>query len=261
MPDARWGLGAVVVDNTIYLIGGGRTNTLTACKYVDTYDPDLYTSWTEVAAHLSGAFGSQWRTEICAANFNTDLANVELVLHTDTGDVQKTYTIDPSTQKSFADVVGDMGIQGKGALEFRSDQPLRMAGRTFNDGGDGTFGQFCAFQPMEAGFFQDDEVYLIGLHQEEGLFRSNVVLANTGIRDALVFIAFVGCDGTPIESLAYPLEPGTFEQIIEPFKELGAPNVGWGYAIAKVIFGAGVRISGSVIDSRTNDATTIVAQR
>ena len=264
MPNARWGLGAAVVDDTIYLIGGGLTSTLGACNYVDTYDPNLYTSWTEVAAHLPGAHGSQWRTDVCAANFTGETANVELVLHADTDDVHQEYTIDPSEQKCFTDVVGNMGIQGKGTLEFRSDQPLYVVGRTFNDSGDGTFGQFCQFQTMDDGFFKGDmEVKLIGLRQEEGLFRTNMTFANTGIREATLLVSLYRCSGELLHTLMVAnLMPGEVQQKLEPFAiEGGEPNLGWGYAQVKVVEGAGVRISASVIDSRTNDATTIVAER
>lgn len=263
MPFQRWGQGLAVVDGTIYQIGGAVfIDYWQQSRYVDAYDPDLYTSWTEVAAHLDGAYASQWRTGICAANFNGETANVELFLHTGTATQALSATIEPTTQKAFHDVVGEMGVDGKGLLQISSDQPLRLAGRTYNDGGNGTFGQFCDFQPMDAGFFTDDQVYLIGLHQKEGFFRTNVVLANTGIRDAFTIIGFVGCDGTSLGSLAITLAPGTVEQIIEPLaNDFGAPNVGWAYAVVKVIYGAGVRVSASVIDSRTNDATTIVAER
>ncbi|MEN8163170.1 MAG: kelch repeat-containing protein [Acidobacteriota bacterium] len=257
LPDARNGMGVAVMEGTTYLIGGWDS------RFVDTYDPDLYTSWTEVAASLPGAFGSQWRTEICAANFNNETANVELVLHTDTGNVHQTYTIDPSVQKSFADVVGDMGITGKGVLEFRSDQPLRMAGRTFNDTGDGTFGQFCHFETMDDGFEAGDlEVWLIGLRQEEGLFRTNLIFANTGIREATMYVSLHRCSGEALTTFIVNLDPGQLDQRLEPFaNEGGEPNLGWGFAKVMVLEGAGIRISTSIIDSRTNDATTIVAER
>ncbi len=264
MPDQRWGLGAAVVDGTVYLIGGGQNATVTASRFVDTYDPNLYTSWTDVAAHLSGAHGSQWQTDLCAANFNNETANVILVLHTDTGAHEHLDTIEATRQKAFQDVVGQMGVDGKGLLRIVSDQPLRMAGRTFNKDGAGTFGQFCDFRTMDDGFFSDDEVWLIGLRQEEGLFRTNLIFANTGLRKATIYIELFRCSGgSPLSTLwVADLMPGEMRQEIEPFAILaGEPNLGWGYAKVTVVEGAGVRISASVIDSRTNDATTIVAER
>ncbi len=262
MPDERFGLGAAVIDDKIFLIGGADKLDYFGSKYVDTYDPNLYTSWTEVAAHLSGASGSQWRTDVCAANLNNDAANVELVLHTDTGNHVHSDIIEPSQQKAFDDVVGQMDIEDKGLLEVSSDQPLRVSGRTFNDGGDGTFGQMSEFRTMDDGLFTLDEAWIVGMRQEEGLFRTNVTVANTGIRRATVLLEFFDGDGAKLGQVVKPLGPGTFDQILEPFAyDVGAPNVGWGFLKVRIFGGAGILVSASVIDSRTNDATTIVAQR
>ncbi len=260
MPDPRLGQGIAVVDGTIYQIGGATFSRYS--DSVDSYDPDLYTVWTEVAAHLSGASGSQWRTDICAANLNNDAASVELVLHTDTGIHVHSDTIEATHQKAFDDVVGEMGIEDKGLLNVSSDQPLRVAGRTFNDGGDGTFGQMTNFRTMDDGLFGTNEAWIVGLRQEEGLFRTNVTVANAGIRSSTVILEFFDCDGTKLGQVVKALGPGTFEQILEPFaNDVGAPNVGLGFLKVRLFGGAGILVSASVIDSRTNDATTIVAQR
>ena len=51
---------------------------------------------------------------------------------------------------------------------------------------------------------------------------------------------------------------GTTVQDLEPFRtRASSPNLGWGYATVEVVSGDGVHTSASVIDSRTNDATTI----
>ncbi len=263
MADQRWGLGAAVVNGEVHLIGGGLTLYLTGSRFVDTYDPNLYTYWTEVAAHLPGAFGSQWRTDMCVANINDEEADLELVLHTDVREFTHSDEIGPRQQKAFEDVVGTMGIEEKGMLEVRSDQFLRMAGRIFSEDDGGTFGQFCDFLTMDEGFFKGDmEVYLVGLRQEEGLFRTNLIFANTGIREATVFVTLHRCSGEALRTFHVSLDPGQLDQRLEVFaNEGGEPNVGWGFARMMVIEGAGVRISASVIDSRTNDATTIVAER
>jgi hypothetical protein len=51
---------------------------------------------------------------------------------------------------------------------------------------------------------------------------------------------------------------GMVVQDIEPFKtRADAPDVGWGFARVLVVSGNGIVTSASVVDSRTNDATTI----
>ena len=265
MPDDRWGLGAAVVDDTIYLIGGGLELLVLGSTYVDAYDPNLYTSWTEVAAHLPGAFGSQWRTDVWAANMEDETANVEIILHTFPPVIYHSLsdTIEAGHQKAFTDVVETMGFEGKAMLSVRSDQPLHGAGRLYSQDDDGTFGQFCDFRYMDDGFAKDDVVYLTGLRQEEGLFRTNLVFANSGIRDAFLMVELFSGTGDPVDTfMVVGLQPAKMEQLVEVFaNEGGQPNIGWGYAKITVFEGAGVRISASVIDSRTNDATTIVAER
>lgn len=266
MPDDRWGLGAAVVDDTIYLIGGGlEPLVLNGSTYVDAYDPDLYTSWTEAAAHLPGAFGSQWRTDIWAANMEDESANVEIILHSLPPMIYHSLsdTIEATQQKAFTDVVGTMEFEGKAMLSVRSDQPLHSAGRLYSQDDDGTFGQLCQFRTMDDGFAKSAVVYLTGLRQEEGLFRTNLLFANSGIREASLMVQLFSGTGDAVATfMVVKVQPGKIDQWVEVFaNEGGQPNVGWGYAKITVLEGAGVRISASVIDSRTNDATTIVAER
>jgi hypothetical protein len=264
MPDPRWGIGAAVVEGRIHLVGGGRSLVLAASHHVDVYDPRQLTYWSDVAAHSPGSFGSQWRTDVCVVNDAFEAAAVEAVLHTDGGDFARSLVVGGGEQKTLQDVVGAMQVQGKGALELRSDRPLRLSGRTYSDGGNGSFGQSCAFQTMDDGFVAFEEAWLVGLRQEEGLFRTNLNFANTGIRIATMAVRLFSCDGTHLCTLPVVLDrPGDSEQIIGAFasEECGAPDLGWGYARVLVVSGAGVRISASVIDSLTNDATTVVGVR
>jgi hypothetical protein len=43
--------------------------------------------------------------------------------------------------------------------------------------------------------------------------------------------------------------------------QVNSPDVGWGFAKVEVIRGSGILCSASVIDSRTNDPTTIPMKR
>ncbi|RLE19544.1 MAG: hypothetical protein DRJ65_20135 [Acidobacteria bacterium] len=262
MPDQRWGLGAAVVDGTVHLIGGGANATFSGSNHVDTYDPDRFTFWTEVVAHLEGAQGSQWRTDLCAHNGNIDQANLEMVLHTRFNEYSHLDEIGPQKQKVFPDIVEHIGVEGKGLFEVWSDQPLLLAGRIYSEDDIGTVGQFCQFQTMEDGFAAGDTGLMVGLRQKEGLFRTNLTLANTGIRQALVVIDLFDCAGKKLCGFHRAVQPATLDQVIEPLaNKCGEPNIGWAFAKVRVAVGAGVRISASVIDSRTNDGTTIVAQR
>ncbi len=51
-------------------------------------------------------------------------------------------------------------------------------------------------------------------------------------------------------------------QDLEPFRtRAGEPDLGWGYATVEVDSGSGVMTSATVIDSKTNDGTTIPMKR
>jgi hypothetical protein len=55
---------------------------------------------------------------------------------------------------------------------------------------------------------------------------------------------------------------GRTVQDLQPFSaRFGQANLGWGYATVTVTSGEGILASASVIDSRTNDATTIAMKR
>ncbi len=160
------------------------------------------------------------------------------------------------------DVVGEMGVTGKGTLEVRSTEPLHISGRTFTDEGTGTFGQFCDLTSSDTGFVKGDEVWMPGLRQQAGRFRTNLTYANTGLWRAPLLVRLYDGDGTLLTSYLVVLQPGELLQDLQPFVErAGVPDVGFAYASVSVGAGHGVMVSASVVDSRTNDATTVAARR
>ncbi|MEE4271153.1 MAG: kelch repeat-containing protein [Thermoanaerobaculales bacterium] len=226
------------------------------------YDPTRFTYWAEVAAHLGGAHGSLWRTDVAAANLGEESADVDLVLHSAETPGTMTASIPEGSQLALADVVGQMGVTGKGLLELSSDQPLRVTGRTFNDDGGVTFGQLCDLRTADGGLREGDTAYVVGLRQEGALFRTNLTFANTGIFPASIQVSLLANDGEPLDEYQLDLEPGASIQELEPFANRGGrPDLGWGFVTVDVLSGSGVMVSGSVIDSQSNDATTVYPKR
>ncbi|MDY6797881.1 MAG: hypothetical protein SVX28_03895, partial [Pseudomonadota bacterium] len=168
-----------------------------------------------------------------------------------------TNMIEAGAQGSFEDLVGTMGVNDKGALEICSDQPLEVVSRTFNESDEGTFGQFLDGTDrggLEAGMTGR----LIGLRQMDGVFRTNLSVTNASTGDAEVEITLYGADGTELTSYTMMVPSGMVVQDIEPFVgRAGAADLGWGFATVEVLSGEGILASASVIDSRTNDATTV----
>ncbi len=229
---------------------GGDANAV-AC------DSD-YVYWTELAARNEGAAGSVWRTDVVAKNNGDSTAILEFNLHTDSMLYTVPGAVDAGSQGVFEDVVDMIGADGqKGALEICSDQPLEMVARIYNVSDDGTFGQFLDGISY-SGMSEGDSGRLYGLRQMAGEFRTNISVTNTGSETAEVEITLYETDGSELLSYELMVGSGMTAQDIEPFRtRAGAPNVGWGFAKVTVIAGDGVITSASVVDSRTNDPTTI----
>ncbi len=221
-----------------------------------------YFYWTEIAAHGAGQAGSVWRTDVTARNASSFLTNVEITLHTETGDHTYPAAIPPSAQAVFEDIVALMGVVDKGALEVCSDMPLRVNSRIYNQGPAGTFGQFMDGYMSSDGLAQGQTAELLGLRQREGEFRTNISVTNTGTAPAVVEVTLYATDATPLHTYSINVGAGIVVQDLEPFSiRAGRPDLGWGYATVRVVNGSGILSSASVIDSRTNDPTTIPMKR
>jgi hypothetical protein len=214
--------------------------------------------WNEIAARLEGFEGSVWRTDVIAKNNGDAMANLTFYLHADSGMFSAPATIDPGAQGIFDDVVAFIGADGeKGALEICSDQPLEVVARIFNVSDDGTFGQYVDGIDF-GGLGEGDEGRLYGLRRMNGEFRTNISVTNTGMETATVEITLYGTNGSELTSYELTVGSGMVVQDLDPFaSRASSPNLGWGYAFVEVVSGDGVITSASVVDSRTNDATTI----
>lgn len=216
-------------------------------------------AWLEIAAHGSGKKGSEWRTDVVAGNLGVFEATLELSLYADGAEYELTNTVEAGAQAVFEDVVGMMGIEGKGALEVRSSQPLSVIGRIYTDDDEGTLGQFLQGQASEDGLSEGEAAWLHGMRQLGQVYRSNLSITNTGMDAASVRVTLYGSDGVAITAFDLEsIEPRQVVQEIAPFVDrAGRPDIGWAMARVEVTNGRGVLASASVIDSRTNDPTTI----
>ncbi|HEX9161061.1 MAG TPA: hypothetical protein VF980_05070 [Thermoanaerobaculia bacterium] len=240
-------------------IGGGVGNGAGA---VSCTTPFVY--WTEIAGHNPGLAGSQWRTDLVARNLSTNDANVKFILHQATAaNLEGNGVVTGSSLKAFEDVIGLIGgANNIGSLEICSDQPLLVAGRIFNQGGVGTFGQNFDGRVADLGYGAGQTVSLIGLRQKTDTFRSNITVTNAGKTDAQVTINLFDATGKSLTKYDLAIPAGQALQDTEPFKNrASAPDVDWGFATITVVKGNNILTSGSMIDMKTNDPTTIPAKQ
>lgn len=238
-------------------IGGGLGNGAGA---VSCTSPYVY--WSEMAGHTPGAAGSQWRTDLVARNLESSTANVRFILHQASGTAEKSGTIAGNSQRAFEDVTASFGETNKGSLEICSDRPLLVLSRIFNQAETGTFGQNLDGRVANLGFSAGQTVSLIGLRQKTDAYRSNLVVTNGGTTEAEVAIILFDASGTSLNAYNLKIAPGEAVQDGEPFKyRANAPDVDWGFATVTVLKGTNVITSGSMVDMKTNDPTTIPAKQ
>ncbi len=219
---------------------------------------DGFVYWTEIATSGEGLFESFWRTDLVTRNTAAETAELDFVFHTSSGDIAGTSTIEAGAQGVFEDVVAMMGGADKGTLEICSTQPLEVIERIYNQSDTGTFGQFVDGFAGGGGLAAGGSARLLGLRQQEGAFRTNISVSNTGTGEAEVAVTLFSTAGVQLTSYELTVGSGMVVQDIEPFKSrAGQANLGWGFAIVEVLSGEGVVTSASVVDSRTNDGTTI----
>lgn len=240
-------------------MGGGLGNGAGAVSCTTKY---VY--WAEVAGHMPGNGGSQWRTDVIARNLGSNDATLKFYLHqADGSNLQGGGTVVANGQKAFEDIVANAMNVGNnvGALEICSDQPLLVAGRNFNQASNGTFGQNLDGKVADLGYSAGQTVNLIGLRQSD-IYRSNISVTNAGTTEAQVSISLFDATGLLIKTYTVTVPAGTVVQDNEPYKNrANTPGIDWGYATVTVLKGTNVLTSASMIDSRTNDPSTITAKQ
>jgi hypothetical protein len=220
-------------------------------------EPEDTLYWIEAAARLPGQGGSEWRTDLAIMNLSNDDADVLIRLR-GAGGGTLPVVVTGGAQAVFEDIMGLIGSDGKGWLEITSTQRIVASGRIYNLTDEGTFGQFNP-GTLEGGGLQFGETgYLLQLRQLEGEFRTNLTFTNPLANDVQVDVGLYDSQGTLVHSYQLEIDPRALFQDLEPFdKRADRPDIGWGFATVEVIEGELALVSASVVDSRTNDATTI----
>ena len=213
--------------------------------------------WLPVASHAGGLNGSQWRSDAGVLNKGTASANLTVVLHTSGGTTTSGTSVPAGSQTILTDIVGQLGYSGSGALEIQSDQPVIVTSRTYNQSGNGTFGQDYASYNAATSLGAGQSAWLPQL-SEDAAYRTNISLTNTGTAAATVDVALLDGAGNVLATYTVTLNPGEWQQAVQPFRNTAnQTSMDRGYAKVTVTSGAGVIAAASVIDNVTNDPTTI----
>ncbi len=225
-----------------------------------------YVAVVPVVIHAPGAAGTNWRSSVVALNTSASTASLELRLVTAAQTWTETATIPSGSSQEWDDIVVglfDMASTASiaGSLHIASDQFLYLTSRTFNQGDDGTYGQYLPALTAVDGLTGSDRGYLLNL---KGLgFRSNVGFVNLGGGACTVRVSLFEAGG---QSLGNPVDifvaSGEWVQKTDVFAIASAQPRDLAYASITIVSGNGsIWAFASVIDSETGDATTIPVLR
>ena len=95
-------------------------------------------------AETAGAAGTRWKSDLSVLNPGGGSVTFDLIYRHQGGEVERTATLGNAEIVEYPNVAaGLFGIpDSAGLVEIRSEVPLVVTARTFNDGPDGTFGQY-----------------------------------------------------------------------------------------------------------------------
>jgi len=222
------------------------------------------------AAHVSGANGTNWRSDVevqatggSAASYSIELFKRD---RANTSPPKKSYTLAAGRSQRYADILGTVfGFSGAGALRITlSSGTVIVTSRTYNTTSSGTYGQFIAgaLEGTTVGTSQHGRV--VQLSQSTSAsngYRTNLGLVNTTSKTLSVRVDFYRSNGSSLGSKSYGLDPYEMRQIDKVFTKVTGSAVDDGYLIVSTSTSGGSFFAyGSVVDNRTGDPVYIPAK-
>jgi len=216
-------------------------------------------------AHLPGAGGTQWRTDVAVVNRSGTAASLQLTYYPDSGDsLFRSGSLANGSTVEWADVlVNRMGLassaSSKGTLHVGSDRALFVTSRTYNqETASRTYGQFLP--GLEVGeAIPAGQVGVVPHLKGNTLFRTNLGVVNLGTASATALVRLYGASGQQVGSpVSVTVSAGQLNQVNDIFGYAGAGSQGIAYATVEVETAGGrLWVYASVVDQNTGDPTTV----
>jgi hypothetical protein len=240
---------------------------------------DLYV--IPVVAHVPGAYGTSWMSDVAIQNFQSSPLNVEMIFVESglgmmdnispliTNDLDGSVTVPAFGSVLLKDVLeGYEGMTNPiGSLIIGADMPFAVTSRAYSMSPDGdTIGQTVRpsanFLNVTEGTIDPASAYIPGLIQN-ARFRSNlgIVVANaTGFNSNLVVEVTVrNAAGQSLGTRNYIITPGSVAHQQFSVREITNASFDIGSAEYRITSGSGSVVAyASVIDNVTADAVFIM---
>jgi len=225
--------------------------------------------YVAAVAHVSGAAGTNWRTDLgvhnpgrTAAQFRIDLLKKD---QANPSPISETLQIGPGKSARYEDVLQSVfDFNGAGSLRITPlSGVVSITSRTFNLSTAGTYGQFIAGVTSES-FINSGEIgHLVQLSRSSLSstgHRSNIGFVNTSNRRIDVKVELYKGDGEHLGTKNYPLQPLEYDQVNDILGKVTTESVENGFAVVSTTTSGGQFIAyASVVDNRSGDPVYIPA--
>ncbi|MEE4271440.1 MAG: hypothetical protein V2I67_07200 [Thermoanaerobaculales bacterium] len=259
---------ASIVDN----LTGDPVAVLAQPEATDAGDP----IYVVASAHVGGAAGTNWRTDLELHNGEAETVNcaIDLLEHgqANTSPQSTSVSLGPGQSRRLTDVLLDLfSYSGQAALRITPDAPgLLVTSRTYNlvlaGNAQGlppgaTFGQYIASIALDDALTDRDQGRLIQLAENDA-FRTNLVLVNATFSPMTVSIELFANDGSLLGTVDRELAPYEYRQINRIFRTVTNGSVTAGYLVVRTSTPAGAFFAlASVVDNVTGDPVAVPAIR
>jgi len=216
---------------------------------------------TAAMAHNAGANNTEWRSKFTILNTGDRVIEANATFISGEDSTTVTGVVNPGQLIVFDDVVPDLfGVtdDASGSIVLDADGPLVVTARTYNQGDEGTFGQFLP--GVESGaFLTENGSGIISQLANNDDFRTNLGYINLSDVICRVETSLYDASGNQVGDIrTRQLDPGQWKQDNNIFDQVGAGTQDNAYAILQVLTeGCSLWAYGSLVDNNTGDPTTI----
>ena len=221
------------------------------------------------AAALSGAAGTDWKTDLEVHNPGTTQASYSIALlkrdQANPTPTTKSFNLGPGQSVRYANVLQSMfGFSGAATLRITptSGQVVASA-RTYNDQPQGTYGQFIAGAPESTAIAYGQEGRLVQLAQsssDASGFRTNIGVINVIGSTLTVEAGLYRGDGTLLGTKSFSLPAYGYQQADRIFRSVIGADVADGFAVLSTPTTNGKFFAyASVVDNRSGDPIAVMS--
>ena len=207
-----------------------------------------------VVAHLDGAGGSKWRSDIYISNPSEEPKSITIEYRSTSGARVGTITgtVGPLSSAFVDDVLQNwFAVAGGGQLEITPGDVI-VSSRTWNDGRFGSFGQHVPTVERSEGIAAiGSSGSAIGVEQTTH-FRTNIGMVEITGDFAVFDVTVYGDSGAMLCTSRFGLGPREQRQVSLP--SIGCKQMPGGYVVMTKVSGGGSAVGwASMVDNRSGD--------